>query len=299
MRRIYCSGPMTGYPNNNYEAFNRNTKFLRDNGWEVISPAEMDAELGVDPTQPFSEEQYLNTIKHDYAALLTCTDIAFMPGWEQSRGAKLESDFANVLKLDRYRVDADNSYFEKELIFGITGWARSGKDSIAQEFVVNKNFQRIGFADSLKKILYGLNPIIGKGIRDGNWVSDDRVQDNVDIFGWEEAKSIPEVRQLLQRLGTEGGRVALGEDIWVRTLFNNPTSARIVIPDVRFANEAAEIQRRGGKVIRVMRPGVGPANDHSSEQIDFDIDFTVHNDRRPKDAYLDVVDFLEGQGINL
>ena len=49
MGTIYCSGPMTGLPNNNYEEFHKNTKFLRGLGWTVISPAEMDEELGVDP----------------------------------------------------------------------------------------------------------------------------------------------------------------------------------------------------------------------------------------------------------
>jgi len=298
-KTAYLSGPMRGFEQWNFPAFDRNAKFLRDQGWNIISPAEVDRSLGFDETDPnavFTDADFQRAIRRDYAALLECDSIIFMPGWEKSTGAILESNFANVLKLDRYRVDADKNYFEKELILGLTGFARSGKDSIAQEFVQNDGFQRIGFADSLKKVLYALNPIVGKGWRDGGWVSNDRVQENVDIFGWENVKSVKEIRELLQRLGTEGGRQALGEDIWVKTLFNSPTQARIIIPDVRFANEAAEIQRRGGKVIRVMRPGVGPANDHASEQIDFDVDFTVQNDRTPKEAYLDVKEFLMHQG---
>jgi len=294
-KKAYLSGKMTGLPNLGFEIFDKNRDFLKDNGWDVISPADIDRAAGLDLDAPFTEEQYHETIKRDYAALLECDAIVFMNNWTESRGAKLESDFANVLKLERYRVDADNSYLEKELVLGLTGWARSGKDSIAQEFVQNNEFERIGFADALKKVLYAINPII----QEDTGFDFGRLQYLVDEEGWEEAKSITDVRELLQRIGTEGGRQVLGEDVWVKTLFNSPTSARIVIPDVRFANEALEIQRRGGKVIRVIRPGVEAANDHASEQIDFDVDFTVQNDRTPKEAYLDVANFLEGQGVLL
>jgi len=295
MKTIYLSGPMSNYELLNHPAFDRNATFLRDLGYEVISPAEMDRKLGIDLTGNMNEEQYLNVIKHDYAALLTCDAIAFMPGWEKSRGAKLESDFANVLKLDRYRVDADKSYFEKEMIIGFTGFATAGKNALSEEFVTNSGFEQAGFADALKKILYSLDPIISQH-NDGETICFDRVQDYVDEYGYEESKKIPEIRQLLQRLGTEGGRVALGEDVWVNTLFTQPHDARLVISDLRFENEAMAVKARGGCVIKVERPGIGPINNHASEQIDFNVDFTVQNDRTPKDAYLDVVKFLESKG---
>lgn len=284
---------MSNYPQFNYPAFHENAKFLRAKGWDIISPAELDAEIGIDANTVMTEERYLEVIKHDYAALLECDSIIFMPGWEKSRGAKLESDFANVLKLDRYRVDADNSYFEKELILAFCGFATVGKDTIAQEFVQNDGFERHGFADALKEILYELNPLIfHKGLYY-------RTQDLVDRLGWEEAKKITEVRQLLQRLGTEAGRKALGEDVWVNTLFSQPHKARLVIPDLRFENEANEVRRRGGIVIRVMRDGVGPVNDHSSDQISFDADITVYNNGTPKKAYMNIVEVLPEFGIEL
>lgn len=282
---------MTNYPDFNYPAFHANAAFLRDSGWAVISPAELDADLGIDSTTVMTEEKYQEVIRHDYAALLKCDAIAFIPGWEKSRGAKLESDFANVLKLDRYRVDARNYYFEKEQILGFCGYAQSGKDTIAREFVNRLGYERIGFADSLKKILYALNPQIELFNDDfiGHW----HVKNLVDVRGWDEAKKEPEIRGLLQRLGTEGGRVALGEDIWVKTLFNSPHGARIVIPDVRFKNEADEIRRRGGTVVQIIRPGVGPVNDHVSDKIDFEADYVLINDKTPEQAFHTLMSYLE------
>jgi hypothetical protein len=282
---------MTGIPNYGFDLFDANRDFLRECGWDVISPADIDREAGVDLETPFTEEQYLATIKRDYAALLEVDGIAFMPNWIDSRGAKLESDFANVLRLDRYRVDASKSYFEQEKILAFTGFAGSGKDSVAQQFVKNDGYERIGFADSLKQILYALNPRIELFNDDfiGHW----HIKNIVDIKGWDEAKKEPEIRQLLQRLGTEGGRVALGEDIWVKTLFNSPHGARIVIPDVRFKNEADEISRRGGTVVRIIRPGVGPVNDHASDQINFEADYTLVNDGTLEEAYATLKSYLE------
>lgn len=291
---------MTGIYNNNYEEFHKNTKFLRGLGWTVISPAEMDEKLGVDPTQPFSEEQYLNTLRHDYKALADCDAIAFMPGWEKSRGAKLESDFANVLKLDRYRVDASSSYFEKELVIALTGFARSGKDSIAQEFVKNDRFERIGFADSLKEMLYQLNPQMPYL----NYIDLDNdgivhVKDYINYYGWEDAKSFPCIRESLQILGSEAGRDVLGENIWIDTLFKKPTAARVIIPDCRYPNEAEAVRDRGGIVVRVYREGVVSVNSHASDQINFDADIEIHNNGTVNEAYIEIMEQLPKFGIHL
>lgn len=296
-KTIYISGPMTGIDQFNYPAFHANAKFLRDGGWEVLSPAELDADIGIDLDTVMTEEKYLEVIKHDYAALLKCDAIAFMPGWENSRGAKLESDFANVLKLERFRVDESKNYLEKELFVAFVGYARSGKNTLAEEFVKNAGFDQRGFADSLKAILYSLNPQIELFNDDyiGHW----HVKNIVDDRGWEKAKEEPEIRQLLQRLGTEGGRMALGQDIWVNTLFSQPHGTRLAISDLRFENEAQAVKAHGGYVIRVERPGVGPANNHASEKLNFEADFTVQNDGTPHEAYLAVAGFLADKGVKL
>lgn len=152
------------------------------------------------------------------------------------------------------------------MIVGITGYARVGKDALASAFVDQLNWTRHGFADALRDVLYALNPIVV--VEDGTC----SMQRLVDTHGWEVAKDTMAgspygTRSLLQRLGTEGGRKILGDNIWIDTLMrkvDNPDHS-FVVPDVRFPNEADAIVAAGGIIVKVHRPGCGPANTHASE----------------------------------
>ena len=52
----------------------------------------------------------------------------------------------------------------------------------------------------------------------------------------------------------------------------------VVIPDVRFQNEANMILNHGGTIIRVERPGYDAVNDHVSEHAEIDARFIISND---------------------
>lgn len=122
-------------------------------------------------------------------------------------------------------------------------------------------------------------------------------------------------RVVLQLLGTEWGREAISENIWIDDLLRtaktllredgstrcvrydplfgvigthgSPTILGVVVSDVRFQNEFAAIRKEGGSIIRVVRPetddeaaGIGIAG-HASEATSFDFaefDFMVRND---------------------
>jgi hypothetical protein len=310
-KKIYVAGPMTGIPGYNFDSFDRNAQFLADGGWDPISPADLDRQAGHNPNDPewferlFTAEDYHAAMVRDYRALTECSAIAFIPGWEKSKGAALERAFANRLKLDMYRVDADKSYLEKEFLIGLTGFAQAGKNTLAQLFVDKLGFGQGGFADALRGILYALNP----RLPDPNWgeVGDNfgsngvvRVQDYVDRFGWEESKKVPEVRQLLQRLGTEGGRSYLGDNVWIDGLLNRAGSARMVISDVRFENEVSAIKERGGRVIRITRPGKGAINGHVSETASLGLeDFEIVNEGSPENMFIRAKTYLEEVGEQL
>jgi len=177
-------------------------------------------------------------------------------------------------------------------VVGVSGYARSGKDSVARVFVSRHGFTRAAFADALKELACRTNPIVSP---DGR-----RLASLVDEIGWDRAKTeVPEVRGILQRLG-KGARDVLGEDIWVDTLFRQHAGAsRLVIPDVRFPNEAAAVRGRGGRVVRVVRPGVGPANGHISETAldDDEPDAVIVNDGSLEDLAGEVDKFMSEAGL--
>lgn len=142
------------------------------------------------------------------------------------------------------------------MIVGLSGYARSGKDTVAS---LLPHHTRRAFADPMRDALYTLNPII--------FDHHERVSDLVDRFGWDKAKVMfPELRRLLQVLGTEVGRQMIDEDVWVTMATRDLSpSDDIVFADVRFPNEAKAIKALGGTVWRINRPGNEPINAHSSE----------------------------------
>ncbi|MCC3299823.1 hypothetical protein [Arthrobacter caoxuetaonis] len=90
---------------------------------------------------------------------------------------------------------------------------------------------------------------------------------------WEQAKDHrlhgPEVRRFLQVYATELCRMNYGSDCWVRKVEQKVRASgaeEVVLTDVRFDSEAAWIVENGGRIIEIVRPGVGPVNGHSSEQ---------------------------------
>lgn len=90
-------------------------------------------------------------------------------------------------------------------------------------------------------------------------------------------------RRVMQTIGTEWGRECIRSDIWVRLLarrLDRAGDAPVVVPDVRFVEEAEMIRSRGGILARVVRPGMETHDDHPSEaQLGPELfDLTVVND---------------------
>jgi len=79
---IYLAGPMTGLPDHNFPAFRAAAERLQQAGWEVVNPAD---NFGGRTDLP--RGSYLRA---DVVLLLQCDAMAMLPGWADSRGAKLE-----------------------------------------------------------------------------------------------------------------------------------------------------------------------------------------------------------------
>ena len=94
--KVYVSGPMTGYVNNNVPAFNKAARQLRALGYEVVNPAELDAG---EPCSTWEE-----CLRRDIKWLVTCDAIANLNGWKRSRGATLENHIGEKLSFRIHRL---------------------------------------------------------------------------------------------------------------------------------------------------------------------------------------------------
>ena len=95
MTTLYIAGPMSGYPDYNYPAFNDAADRLRDAGFSVLNPAETDTDEYPHDGEPTWEWYMRQTL----AMVLEADGLAVLPGWECSRGARLEVDVAHALRL--------------------------------------------------------------------------------------------------------------------------------------------------------------------------------------------------------
>lgn len=143
---------------------------------------------------------------------------------------------------------------------GICGYATSGKDVVADVLVDEFGFVKVNMSDALHRYMMILNPIISTDSVHG----EARYADYCREFGYVDAKARhPEVRRLLQVFGTEVGR-SIDPNLWVKE--RDKVVGRydnVVTTGIRFSNEAVGLT----DLIHVDRPGVGPINDHPSDDL--------------------------------
>jgi hypothetical protein len=155
------------------------------------------------------------------------------------------------------------------MIVGLSGFARSGKDTASEILINEYGFKRMAFADALKADLKGMIETaletIGK---------------DVSLYTDMLSTSKETVRPIM----VEYGRImrALYAPYWIDRLFSDMIGTgqnRFVITDCRYENEAKEIRKFGGIVIGITRPNVLPANAEEEMSFSkFSPDYTVVND---------------------
>jgi hypothetical protein len=78
-------------------------------------------------------------------------------------------------------------------------------------------------------------------------------------------------RHILQTLGTDWGRRHIDSNIWIESMMRRIASClrdedcRIIIDDVRFANEVQLIKSMGGEMWKIIRPSAKSSTNHESE----------------------------------
>lgn len=106
--KYYLAGPMTGLPKANIPAFDKATKDLRERGYKVVSPAELDdADVRkasyADSTGMVHASNHGEFLSRDVLIVAYEVDaIALLPKWFESTGAKLEAFIALMYKKPLY-----------------------------------------------------------------------------------------------------------------------------------------------------------------------------------------------------
>lgn len=97
---VYVAGPMTGIVDFNYPAFNSAAIELSRRGLEVLNP--VDSEQHNHTGKPQTWEWYM---RRALTMVLEANSICLLPGWQDSRGARLEVTVAEALGLDIRPLD--------------------------------------------------------------------------------------------------------------------------------------------------------------------------------------------------
>jgi hypothetical protein len=164
----------------------------------------------------------------------------------------------------------------KQILIGLHGLARTGKDTAANYLAAQYAFMAYAFAAPLKTALQLMFNLTEEQLNGA-------------------LKEVPlanigkSPRELMQLLGTEWGRHLVHSDLWLLLArqhlddaleFNNEWLQGFVISDVRIENEATWIRNQGGTVLHLLRPDAAPVNPHITEAgvAIHDNDFVIQND---------------------
>ncbi len=170
------------------------------------------------------------------------------------------------------------------MLVAFAGPKGSGKDTGADYLVEKYNFVKVSFADPLKAALKELFMF-----------SDEQ------LYGTIEQKESPDdrwfgctPRKAMQFVGTDLFRNHLDEimpgigknifvyrfKLWYESELKKNPDLKIVVADVRFANEADHIKNLGGSVIQLNRPNIIATDTHQSENEFQNIisDYVINND---------------------
>ena len=105
MKKVYISGPISGLPREEYiEMFEEAERVLRAQGYRVLNPTRL-----APCRWPWLYKLlgYRLTLAYDLWHLKRCRKIYKIPGWQQSRGARLESMKAHQWGIREYFRDVE------------------------------------------------------------------------------------------------------------------------------------------------------------------------------------------------
>ena len=99
--RTYIAGPMSGYPEHNFPAFNAAAVKLISQGRSVVNPADHGT---------VKDAMWGDYLRADIELLMRCTHVYFLKGWEDSQRARLELQIARTLGFTIEFEEGANSF---------------------------------------------------------------------------------------------------------------------------------------------------------------------------------------------
>jgi hypothetical protein len=94
--KVYISGPITGMPNGNREAFIEAERQLRLLGFTPMNPFNINTEE--------DRQDRDQCLKNDIKVLMDCQYIFMLPGWDKSKGACLEKGLCDILHIKELQL---------------------------------------------------------------------------------------------------------------------------------------------------------------------------------------------------
>lgn len=107
--RLYIAGPMSGLPNLNHPAFNAAAQALRDAGYDVVNPVDLNPPPPANYLQLSDAERrglWRECMRRDITGLMTCDNVALLDDWTYSEGAAIEVTTAEALDMRPASVQA-------------------------------------------------------------------------------------------------------------------------------------------------------------------------------------------------
>lgn len=224
------------------------------------------------------------------------------PGWETPDGQNWLSGDMPFSLGDIEHVIAPAEPRLRPALVALTGYARTGKDTVADYLVEHHGFARVAFADAVRELtgkLYGLPG-------DREWWQEHKADKWSSTITVRPGMAFPlgvltstspgtgTLRDLLIHVGMN--LRALDPDFWLRIALQAAERFRaagqpVVITDCRFPNDAQAIVAAGGQIIRLHRRGCEPQG-----EADLAIDTippeliagTVHNDGSIEALHLNI-----------
>jgi nucleoside 2-deoxyribosyltransferase len=105
---VYLAGPMRGYELFNFPAFDAYRDKLEAADIDVISPADLDREVGFNPAKSLEEQEDKASkelcLMRDADAITNVDAVVLMPGWKASTGCNMEVAIALFLDKPCYQL---------------------------------------------------------------------------------------------------------------------------------------------------------------------------------------------------